>query len=410
MLNNHVRILDPIPDTIFNNAKEEILNINWDEYVKFDNRATTSKNLFFGSSKTIHLRTHDTSKYTPSELNIGLLNSIVECKDTIFKQRFPHVSNLINYVVNLVDGYAVGKIMIIDLLPNGIVNDHIDPGEYFLNHRRFHVPITTNTGSNFFGKLGSTAIHMPEGTLCQLNNRNTHSVKNESHEHRIHLLIDIATNNDKFSFGDDDYPSCQKMIENNNNNFLIRPLLDTNKDFTLKKTAFSINNVHNRFKGKYLIKYAWLTHEDPNWIHNYFTNGTELNINVRALTMHKLKPFWDDYARYFRTSYDAGIFKTRIKLHNYDNNSIDYISAWDANAIDEFDSKFDFTQELNTDNFYTALEPFGFKFSGARFYVNDNELLSFINYAKQRTLLKDNCRFEAQPSEKTMQELIRNSL
>ena len=397
MINNHVSIISPIPDDIFNNSLDEALIIDWEFYNKFDPRSKDSGGVYFSTSKTIHLRKHDVSAALEKPISIETFNNTVDCVDTAFRSNFLQIEKLIDYVYNFVNGKRVGRIMIINLLPGGEVLDHIDPGLYFQTYRRFHVPLKTNEGVLFKGKLGSDPIHMPVGYLCQLNNRNTHSVKNSSTEGRIHLLIDIETDDSRFSFGDDDSPSCQNFPPNPNNRLQLRPIYSTIKDFTPVNTLWPEEIKSRRFSGQYLIKYASIKNKDSAWVNSYFKNGTDLNINIRAVTMHKLKPFWDDYARYFQAAIKNNIMFTRMKFENYENDSIDYVSVWDAELVDEFDKSFKFIQPINANNLQEALEEFEFLFSGFKFFVNATDVLNFIKYCKTRVDNKDNARFETAP-------------
>lgn len=397
MINNHISILNQIPVNIFNQSLDEINSIDWDYYEKFDSRSKTSKNLYFATSKTIHLRIHDVSSIPSDRLTIETFNNTINCVDTELISKFPKIKKLVDYVYTLVNGAHLGRIMLIKLLPNGEVSDHIDPGSYFLTHRRFHIPFITNNKVTFKGKLGSIPMHMPAGYLCQLNNRNTHSVKNESNEARIHLLIDIETSDNLYSFKEDDFPNCQYYPSNPDNKLQLRPIYSTLKDFTPITTLWPKEIETRRFNGEFLIKYASLKNTDPLWTDSYFKNGTDLNINIRELTMHKLKPFWDDYARYFQTAIKNKVMFTRMKFKNDYTDSIDYISVWDASAVDKFDDSFKFNQDININNLHEALEEFDFLFSGFKFYVNSNDVLNFIQYCKNRCDKKNNARFEYAP-------------
>lgn len=408
MINNHVAILEIIPKNIFDEALTEIAAIDWPYYEKFDTRANTSKNLYFSTSKTIHLRKHDVSNIPQEKLNIEVYNNAVNCLDTPFRSKFSKINNLVDYIYKSVNGKRLGRIMIINLLPGGEVTDHIDPGLYFLTYRRFHIPFITNKDVTFNGKLGSTPIHMPVGYLCQLNNRNTHSVKNNSTEHRIHLLIDIETEDNKYSFGDDDNPSCQHYPDNPNNKLQLRPVYSTLRDFTPITTVWPGEIQGRRFSGKYLIKYASIKNNDSQWVDHYFKDRTELNVNIRAITMHKLKPFWDDYARYFQTAIRNKVMFARMKFKNYENNSIDYVSVWNAATVEEFDNNFEFFQPTNVNNLHEALEEFNFLFNGFKFYADSKDILNFINFCEDKCIAKDNARFETVPSPEFIDYLKNN--
>jgi hypothetical protein len=408
---NHVITFDKVPDEVFNPALNEVLSRDWSKY---ENKAREkeSKSLYFSTSRNIPLRMHklDFVDPNPNVTNIELYNNTIDCADTRLMPYFPKVNELINWAIKAVNGIKLGKVMLVDLLPGGEVPSHCDPGNYFLAYKRFHIPLTTNSQCVFYGKKGSEAKHMPAGYISLLNNRNTHSAFNRStDQNRIHLIMDIMTPNPKFNLGNDEYPDCQQLPEDADKFFYARPIYSSLEDFSLKKTVFPGDVAKTRFSGKYLIKYAWLTREDdPNWVDNYFKNGTELNINVRALTMHKLKPFWDDYERYYRDGHEYNVFLTRIKLRNYGAGTIDYISAWDAEKVDHWDQYYNFTQPITPDNFHEALEPFGFRMNFARFYIDSKTFLNFLKYCRDRHTNKDLLRFEARPKPELIEKLMRD--
>lgn len=186
---NHVKILNKIPSNIFNTAKDEVLKIDWNNLPIPDRRSKAS---VFKTSITNHLRVHRIKKDTPH--TIEALSAIVDCIDTPARMLYPSIDKLVNWIYDNVNGIKLGRIMIVKLLPNGIINAHIDPGQYFQEHYRFHVPFITDPNVLFYGE-DNVPAHMPEGFLSQLANRRMHSAENKSNVDRIHLIVDIDSNN-----------------------------------------------------------------------------------------------------------------------------------------------------------------------------------------------------------------------
>lgn len=186
---NHVKILNKIPSNIFNTAKDEVLKIDWNNLPIPDRRSEAS---VFKTSITNHLRVHRIKKDTPH--TIEALSAIVDCIDTPARMLYPSIDKLVNWIYDNVNGIKLGRIMIVKLLPNGIINAHIDPGQYFQEHYRFHVPFITDHNVLFYGE-DNVSAHMPEGFLSQLANRRMHSAENKSNVDRIHLIVDIDSNN-----------------------------------------------------------------------------------------------------------------------------------------------------------------------------------------------------------------------
>jgi len=192
-MQSHVEILDKIPDSIFMAAKAEVEKIDWNDLPIPDRRSEAA---VFKTSITNHLRVHDAKWNTPH--TIEALSEIVECRDTRARLLYPCVNELVNWVYNTIEGTKLGRIMLVKLLPGGVIGEHIDPGPYFRAHYRFHVPFVTHSDMVFFGPGKSKPIHMPEGYLSQLDNRGLHSAENNSQVERIHLIVDIDSNNQKY--------------------------------------------------------------------------------------------------------------------------------------------------------------------------------------------------------------------
>jgi hypothetical protein len=174
-------------------AKAEVEKIDWDNLPIPDRRSEAA---VFKTSITNHLRVHDAKWNTPH--TIEALSEIVECRDTRARMLYPCVNELVNWIYTNVEGTKLGRIMLVKLLPGGAIGEHIDPGPYFRAHYRFHVPFITHTDMVFFGPGKSNPMHMPEGYLSQLDNRGLHSAENNSLVERIHLIVDIDSNNQKY--------------------------------------------------------------------------------------------------------------------------------------------------------------------------------------------------------------------
>jgi hypothetical protein len=120
-------------------------------------------------------------------------SSIVECVDNKGAvERFPAHYTAAKWIMSTVQGIKLGRIMIVHLEPKGTIGMHVDPGEYFERHSRYHIPLKTNSGVQFIDK-DNIKEHMPYMTLCRLNNLSPHSLINDSDEDRIHLIVDVET-------------------------------------------------------------------------------------------------------------------------------------------------------------------------------------------------------------------------
>lgn len=183
-----VKHLSQVPTEIFNPALEEIEKINWSDIQDPSRR----NNLVFSTSTSIHVRRHRVPN-GPLPKSIEEWSMITECEDAPqYQGQFLAVRQLADWMVQEVNGVALGRIMIVNLAPRGRVPIHIDPLDYFAMYSRFHVPFKTTPAVTFSGGPGTVQEHMPLGQLSQLNNRLPHQLDNDSDLNRIHVIVDIA--------------------------------------------------------------------------------------------------------------------------------------------------------------------------------------------------------------------------
>ena len=87
--------------------------------------------------------------------------------------------------------YGEGQIMrviLTRLQPNSIIPEHKDGGYSLLTCKRTHLPLQTN--ENVVFSVGGEEKYLKLGELWEIDNSKLHSVKNNSNEYRIHLIVD----------------------------------------------------------------------------------------------------------------------------------------------------------------------------------------------------------------------------
>jgi len=74
------------------------------------------------------------------------------------------------------------------------IKPHVDSGGYSEDGHRIHFVIASNPGVSFnvCDKDTCVKLQTEEGTVFELNNRLKHYVKNDGHEDRIHMVVDVA--------------------------------------------------------------------------------------------------------------------------------------------------------------------------------------------------------------------------
>ena len=104
----------------------------------------------------------------------------------LFEKELKDIENI--FIKKLGDGYTIRAILV-SLLANKSIPEHIDGGDSLHFCKRVHIPITTN--DKVFFKVGEEIKNIKTGEMWEINNSNkTHSVKNLSKEDRVHLIID----------------------------------------------------------------------------------------------------------------------------------------------------------------------------------------------------------------------------
>lgn len=205
MMIDHVELIDEAPKDLFEPALKEVQKIDYWESIPQARNYTSDgmvgdKHVFSGC-QTIHLRYH---KITPgTETSIRAHSQILECEDSRARAWYPRINSLIDWVYMSVKGKRLGRIMLAKMLPQTDIPLHRDPGPYFVTYKRFHVPITTNPMVLFHCKHNDKEIHMEAGNLYQLNNLWLHAAENYSPYERIHVIVDIETEDERFAIEDE---------------------------------------------------------------------------------------------------------------------------------------------------------------------------------------------------------------
>lgn len=86
-------------------------------------------------------------------------------------------------------GASLGRAKIVRLPVGARVYPHIDRGEYYQEHDRYHLVLQSRGGSYLYA--GGEEIWMKEGELWWFDNLQVHEARNESEHPRIHLIFDL---------------------------------------------------------------------------------------------------------------------------------------------------------------------------------------------------------------------------
>ncbi len=84
---------------------------------------------------------------------------------------------------------VLGKVMIVQLKPHGVVDWHVDEGEYAAAHYRTHLCLIPSPGA--FVYSGPEMANLPVGQLTFFENRVLHCATNFGDFARTHLIVDV---------------------------------------------------------------------------------------------------------------------------------------------------------------------------------------------------------------------------
>lgn len=118
----------------------------------------------------------------------------IEAVDYEPMKMFPYARGLIKATMDLVGGKELGRVMIVNLKPGGMITPHFDGGAYADYYTRYHLVLKSEEGNMFFvgeqGRCGEF-VHMMPGELWWFNHKEFHWVNNLSNDDRLHLIMDI---------------------------------------------------------------------------------------------------------------------------------------------------------------------------------------------------------------------------
>lgn len=205
-----VDIITKVDEDLFDRAILEIQKIDWDFIHKIDTR---HKHAPFATSTAMYFRIPINAPVVEynSDSNVRQVSEILDAEDTDFMTQFSAIADIINWANAYVAGKKIGRVMLVKLAEYGKIPLHIDPGKYFDTYKRFHVVFKSTPGVVFLGPPGTVPTHMPVMHLCQLNNIDYHGVESKSNEPRIHLIIDIETDDPRFSVTGPQIPLVNKI-------------------------------------------------------------------------------------------------------------------------------------------------------------------------------------------------------
>lgn len=149
----------------------------------------------FGCVQTIFLRwpiIQDGSKMTEEDKQRYMTGT--EQHENVDREEYKILSEARPIVMNLmhyVGGERLGRVMINKIEPGGRITPHADTPAHADYYSRMHVVLQSSPGVIF--ECADEQVYMETGSVWWFNNKEVHSVINNSSEDRIHMIVDVRT-------------------------------------------------------------------------------------------------------------------------------------------------------------------------------------------------------------------------
>lgn len=123
-----------------------------------------------------------------------LKNTVINDREVISYRAWkelPSIRPLICALMNQVQAVRLGRVIITNLPPGKEITPHVDggaPAEYF---QRYQIALQCLPGNKFI--IGDEEVQFKTGEVWQINNRDIHSVVNNSADDRIVIIVDLRS-------------------------------------------------------------------------------------------------------------------------------------------------------------------------------------------------------------------------
>lgn len=105
--------------------------------------------------------------------------------------KIPGVKPLALDLMRMASGTRLGRVVIAKSEPGTEILPHADEGSYADYYSRYHVVLQGLPGSMF--NCGDEQVNMLTGEIWWFDHRVEHSLKNNSRDDRVHLIVDVRT-------------------------------------------------------------------------------------------------------------------------------------------------------------------------------------------------------------------------
>lgn len=118
-------------------------------------------------------------------------------------EALPALKGIIDPLLEIVEGTRLGGVLITRIPPGCGIARHVDRGWHVETFDKFYVSLKSSPGSKFICHEGEEEVLEPKAGECwRFDNRLPHSVRNDSPDDRVTLIVCIET--EKYKHGLDD--------------------------------------------------------------------------------------------------------------------------------------------------------------------------------------------------------------
>jgi hypothetical protein len=167
------KISSAIPLALIDGIRDLITEADWYAYDYRKPMFPSSSNSIYESIIIRHSSEYSTSTIRDMPLYSKYIHALTPILD--FIKQFYRVDEYVAFLARLGSG--------------GKIDTHRDSGEFLETVHRLHIAIETNT--KCFYIVEGTHIHMPVGTIYEIDNQREHGVTNKGSTARIHLVVNV---------------------------------------------------------------------------------------------------------------------------------------------------------------------------------------------------------------------------
>jgi hypothetical protein len=143
--------------------------------------------VWFNDTSPLMLRTVEGKEYQDG-------SRIINDKEVIPYRAWkdlPSIKPLILALMNQVGAIRLGRVIITKLPPGKTITPHVDGGAPATYYQRYQIALQCLPGNKFI--IGDEEVGFKTGEVWQINNRETHSVVNNSADDRIVMIADMRS-------------------------------------------------------------------------------------------------------------------------------------------------------------------------------------------------------------------------